>query len=533
MFSEYILKMVPRVMTQVDRDKHSKNYGDCDRNHWHLKIRDFSSAILQQTGLSLALLYQVDFPGNIFYGNDMVKEWAQGTVYYWMSIQLRDGSFNEYYPNEHGFPPTAFSLYAMCEVYRRLEMEDAEILLAFRKTARYLTTRIEQKAYNQELASITALYAAYLILKEEWILTGLNRKLDRILQLQSKEGWFPEYGGADIGYLSVSLDMLAEYYTLSHDDKVLEPLNRIVDFLQYFVHPDATVGGEYASRNTIYFLPGGLQTMSCLGNSSAEAMIQVLYGNTGKAFYFLDAVDDRYFSHYLMHSFLRAVEKRNRESVVCDIAKLPFEHNQTKYFEHAGLLSYTQGSKYIIIGGYKGGVCRVFDGETACFEDYGYRVKIGEGKIAATNWQNGHYKIEYSDGTMNITGRMNLVKQKVSTPIMHMGLRAVSAVVGNKIIGMLKNMIILVDKQTDITFERQITIEEESVCIRDRISSPQKIDVECADGFSLRHVASGKFFTLTDMGHHSRKIYPNITDICLERKFNYKSREIEETVLGS
>ena len=157
MFSEYIIKTAPRVLTQVDRDKHSNNYGDCDRNHWHLKIRDFSSAILQQTGLSMALLYQVEFPGNVFYGNAMVKEWAEATVHYWKSIQLRDGSFNEYYPNEHGFPPTAFSLYAMCEVYRRLEMKDIQVEKAFRKTAKYLVNHIEEQAYNQELASITAL----------------------------------------------------------------------------------------------------------------------------------------------------------------------------------------------------------------------------------------------------------------------------------------------------------------------------------------------------------------------------------------
>lgn len=531
MFSEYILKNIPKVLTQVDRDKHSKNYGDCDRNHWHLKIRDFSSAILQQTGLSMALMYQVDFPGNTFYGNDMVKEWAESTVYYWMSIQLRDGSFNEYYPHEHGFPPTAFSLYAMCEVYRRLEMEDTAVLKAFGKTAKYLVEHIEEKAYNQELASITALYAAYLILKEEWILNGLNKKLERILQLQSEEGWFPEYGGADIGYLSVSLDMLAEYYCLSHDDRVIEPLNRIVDFLKYFVHPDATVGGEYASRNTIYFLPSGLQTMSDMGNMSAEAMIRILYGNTEKDLYFLDAVDDRYFSHYLLHSFLRALEKRNRKTFVDNVVKLPFQYDQIKFFEHAGLLSYTQGSKYIIIGGYKGGVCRVFDGDTACFEDYGYRVKIGEGKVAATNWQNENYNIKYDGNTMVISGKMNMVKQKISTPIMHMGLRVVSAVVGNKIIGMLKNMIILVNKQTDIAFERQIVIGETEIQIRDRINSPQGINVECADGFSLRHVASGKFFTPTDMGCHSRQIYSNTRDIYLERKFIFASRKIEETVL--
>ena len=531
MFSKYILKTVPKVLTQVDRDKHSKNYGDCDRNHWHLKTRDFSSAILQQTGLSMALLYQVDFPGNIFYGNGMVKEWAESTVYYWKSIQLRDGSFNEYYPHQHGFPPTAFSFYTMCEVYRRLGMQDTEVLKAFRKTAKYLVENIEERACNQELASITALYSAYMILEEEWILTGLNRKLDRILRLQSEEGWFPEYGGADIGYSSVALDMLAEYYFLSHDDRVLEPLNRIVEFLKYFVHPDGTVGGEYASRNTIYFLPGGLQIMSNLGNASAEAMIRVLYGNTEKALYFMDAVDDRYFSHYILHSFLRAIEKRNQKAAEGDAVKLPFCYDQIKYFEHAGLLSYTQGDRYIIIGGYKGGVCRVFDGGTACFEDYGYRVKIGEGKIAATNWQNENYQIEYSGNTMVITGRMNLVKQKVSTPIMHLGLRVVAAVVGNKIIGMLKNMLIVVNKPTDISFERQITIEEDDIRIKDRISCPKQINLECADGFSLRLVASGKFFTPTDMGHHSRTIYPNVADMCIERKYNFTGREIEETVL--
>ena len=176
MYTEYILKMAPKALSQVDRDRHSKNYGDCDRNHWHLKIRDFSSAILQQTGLTIALLYTVDFPGNVFYRKAAVKEWAEGTVRYWKSIQLRDGSFNEYYPNEHGFPPTAFSLYAMCEVYKRLGMQDESITGAFRKTAKYLVSHIEEKAYNQELASITGLYSAYTVLKEEWILEGIRPK---------------------------------------------------------------------------------------------------------------------------------------------------------------------------------------------------------------------------------------------------------------------------------------------------------------------------------------------------------------------
>ncbi len=535
MYTEYVLKMAPKVLSQVDRDKHSRNYGDCDRNHWHLKIRDFSSAILQQTGLTLALLYQVDFPGNMFYQKEVVKEWAEGTVYYWKSIQLRDGSFNEYYPNEHGFPPTAFSLYAMCEVYKRLGMEDDSILAAFRKTAEYLSKHIEEKAYNQELASITALYSSYTVLKEEWIVEGMNRKLDRILQLQSPEGWFPEYGGADIGYLSVSLDMLAEYYWMSRDEKVREPLNRMINFLQYFVHPDVSVGGEYASRNTVYFLPNGLQVMSNLGNQAAEAMRQLLYRDSQRMFYFLDAVDDRYYSHYLLHSFLRAIEKVNVAAGPQQEGsgyKLPFQYEQECYFKEAGLLCCTQGDLYMIIGASKGGVCKAFYKKKECFSDYGYRVELGKGKIAANNWQSEDYVIEYKKGCIIVTGNMNLVKQKVATPILLLGLRIVSAVVGNKIIGMLKRLIILVDKKTDIKFRRTILIDQDKIVINDLIHSPQKINLECADSFSLRHVASGKFFALADIGKHSRMCYPGIDDIQIQRTFYLDSGQIEEKVIA-
>lgn len=506
MYTEYILKTAPKVLTQIDRDKHSKTFGDCDRNHWHLKICDFSSAISQQTGLTLALLYTVDFPGNRFYQKDEVREWAIGTVYYWQSIQLKDGSFN-------GFSPTAFSLYAMCEVYKRLGMQDESILQAFEKTAHYLSAHIEKKACNQELASITALYSAYTVLKEDWILDGMNKKLDMILKLQSKEGWFPEYGGADIGYLSLSLDMLAEYYWMSRDEKVMEPLNRSLDFLKYFVHPDGSAGGEYASGNTAFFLPNGLQVMSNLGDQDAKAVLQFLYQDSQKDFYFLDAVDDRYLSHYLLHSFLRAVEKsKSGEDKAVSEAKLPFAYDQERFFAEAGLLSCTRGNMYMIVGASKGGVCRIFKGEKECFADYGYRVKLDEEKVAVTNWQSSDYQIEYEAYRMKITGDMNMVKQKNT--------------------GILKRQAVLADKKTDINFERMIFLQKDKIVIDDLISCPETICLECADSFSLSQAESGKFFSLTDIGCHSRTQYPDTTNIRIQRIFHFDSEQMEENVLA-
>lgn len=148
-----------------------------------------------------------------------------------------------------------------------------------------------------------------------------------------------------------------------------------------------------------------------------------------------------------------------------------------------------------------------------------------------TNWQSADYQIEYEPCRIKITGYMNLVKQKVATPIMLAGLRVVSAVVGNRIIGMLKRLIILVDKKTDIHFERMITIDHEKLVIEDSIKSPKKVNLECADSFSLRHVASGKFFSLADIVQHSRAQYPETDQIRIRRTFDWKEGRLEEKVI--
>lgn len=498
MYRDFILEKAPLVLTQVDRDKDSVTYGSCDRNHWHLKIRDFTSAILQQTALAMALLYQVPFEGNLYFQNERVRDWAVAAVKYWTQIQLSDGSFNEYYPWEHGFPPTAFSLYTSREVYKRLDLQDAAIEESIRKTAKYLSTHIERDAFNQELASITALYNAYLVLNESWIAQAVDTKLERILALQSEEGWFEEYGGADIGYLSVSLDMLAEYYWMSKDERAYEPLRKTVHFLKYFVHPDGTIGGEYASRNTTYFLPNGLEVMAILGMPEAEAMIQKLYGDTSKLGYFLDSVDDRYLSHYLLHSMLRAQEKR-MDSPHPEPCQLPYEVEHQKVFQEAGIVSFSKRNYSGIISLRKGGIVKIYRNGQECFLDCGYRVNGKKGTVLATNWQDPSYDCSYNENDFRISGYMNQIKLKVSTPFLHIGLRAAAFLFGNRLIKMLKGKIILVNKHADIQFSRNICLKDEMMQIIDEFSSPEPVTIEHASNMSLRHVASGKFYSTSDL----------------------------------
>lgn len=508
-YADFILKNVPRAITQIDRDPHSPTYGSCDRNFWHLKIRDFSSAILQQNCLTLSLLYSVDFEGNLYYQNENIKNWAEASVYFWGGIQLKDGSFNEYYPHEHGFPPTAFSLFGVCETYKRLGMKDNKLLAKFEKTARYLVSHIESQALNQEIASITALFSVYSLTGSEWIRKGLDNKLERVLSLQTKEGWFPEYGGADLGYLSVSLDMLAEYYIMSHDTRMVEPIHRMIGFIKYFVHPDSTVGGEYGSRNTTYFLPFGIEAALTLENRDAAAIKERLYCHSMKDNpFFMDAVDDRYITHYVIHSFLRAMvlEKQSVQTVEPTI--LPCFSDHCRYFDESGMVSITEDRYHAIVSLKKGGVIKLWNSDREMFADCGYRVNYGNGRVAATNWIDPDYQYNVSEKTMDVSGKMNLISLKVPSPALHAGLRIVSFFLGSKIIGFLKKTIIFVDKHTNVTFKRSISFEDEHVYIADFFESPDDFCLVRACNMSLRHVASGKFFAATDLMSQDDTVFP-------------------------
>lgn len=527
MYTDFILKKAPVVLTQIDRDEHSKTYGSCDRNHWHLKIRDFTSAILQQSGLALALLYTTDFQGNIYYQNENVRAWAVATVDYWCKIQLRDGSFNEYYPWEHGFPPTAFSLYSTCEVYKRLGLRDPRVEEKIRKTARYLGKHIEKEAINQEIASITGLYSAYTVLGEDWIMEALEKKLAIVLDRQDQEGWFPEYGGADIGYLSVAFDMLAEYYWMSRDERVREPLERVVSFLRYFVHPDGTAGGEYASRNTTYFLPNGLEVMACLGNGDAEEMLKKLYTDAGRDNFFMDAVDDRYLSHYVLHSFLRALEKRQDRAGTRTV--VTSEMLPQKAFPNCGLAVFRRGGFSGVLGLRKGGVLKLYLNGREVLVDCGYRAILAGGSVAATNWQDPSYQCEYGQDRFTVSGRFNKVSLKVSTPFLHIGLRGAALLAGNRLIGPLKKKIILVDKHCEIRFSRTVTLSEDQVQIVDRIDAPEPIRLEGAGNMSLRHVASGKFFSTSDLLRDGPRVYENVKSIQLKTEIDPKEGAVKRS----
>ena len=263
-YAEVALSQIPRLLSLLDRKKGSKSYGCFDRNYWRYNTIDFPGASFQIGTLPLAMVYTKEYPDNIYYKHPKIRDWTIAAMEFLAKIQNPDGGFNQDYPYIWSVAAVAFPIYSVSEAYLLLSKElnhsSKEIIIEMlEKAGKWLLNTNDMKVTNQEAGAAMALYNIYQITGDERYKNGAEGKIRRILKSQSPDGWFYEYGGGDPGYLTLCIDCLAKYYQKSGDDELLEALKKSIEFISYFVHPNGTVGGEYASRNTEFVIPSGFE----------------------------------------------------------------------------------------------------------------------------------------------------------------------------------------------------------------------------------------------------------------------------------
>ncbi len=106
---------------------------------------------------------------------------------------------------------------------------------------------------NHRAAAASALYLTSKHCERINAIDQAKEIIREIISHQTKEGAFLEYESSDPGYQSLCVYYLALCYRWSKSKALLESLEKAVEFLSFFVHPDGTVGGEYGSRNTEIF----------------------------------------------------------------------------------------------------------------------------------------------------------------------------------------------------------------------------------------------------------------------------------------
>ena len=518
-FQSLTSKLIPRILTQVCRDKYSSLYGSFDRNWWHYKIRDFPSIILQQGGYAL-FCYSKNINDEI--NKDSLFELVKASCSFWNKRAKKYGAFEEYYPWEQGYPPLAFSTLSILKLVDSKVIKFEEVRDGINSAATQLLHRFESKASNQQVAGLAAL--AYLRkikpkLLDEKIFAELSI---RTLQLQNDEGWFYEYGGPDLGYLSVTIDCLWDLYDATGNKIYIKRASKAIDFIYQITCVTRSSIGMLNSRNTDYLVPYGISRF-LIENSpykfKASYLLNILYSNINNSNHFLNAIDDRYYCHYIGHSLFRTEEILNKNKYNFDKMH---DFNKDIHFLKSGFISINSKSKNYkcLIATKKGGSLIINFRNKNCI-DFGWVVKQ-KGFYFVSNWWADFWQTTYKNNNVKITGYLTPHKENSSNPFKHFILRVLSLFFGKKIIPLLKELMIFKFKESNtIRFTRDIYLEKDFLKIKDIIYTKNNENILRAIRSSKRHVASADCYSYEDFQLNDLNI-----DIKESRKINSKSVEI-------
>lgn len=390
-YQEYIEKNLGVVLSLLDTEITSSSRGSFDRTWWCWKFTDFSAPRLQEGVYVLSWLLTSSLAPKGSNCHPRLLDQANAAIQFWGKLQHKDGSFDEAYPFERSLAATAFTgFYVGCAIERLLTCLPQSTLdhgfNSLEKLGKWLDVNGEYHGIlsNHLAAAAAALQVSGELLGTDSFLTARNRYLDIIYTHQDKkEGWLQEYEGADPGYQTHAMFYLAEIWKRTKNPHLLHCLQRATQFISWFVHPDGSVGGEYASRGTKFVFPAAFEMLSGevpLSSAIAIHLRNCLHKGRGIG---LEQADIWNFFP-LLNNYIFALEASkdliNTEEV------LPWKTEGAKItFPQAGLVLGHKAKRLMVCGSGLGGVVKVWDTATTAllYEDCGYAMKAGHGFIVS------------------------------------------------------------------------------------------------------------------------------------------------------
>ncbi len=479
LFARAALAQISKILTLQDRNAHSRTYGCFDRNFWHYKIIDFPSGMAAEFVWPLALVHSLDLPENPYFQQRSIKDWAEAGMLFATRSAHRDGSCDDYFPFEKAAGAAAFSLLAALESYTLLELDNEDLLEFFVQRADWLAGSDESgRLTNHQALIVLCLQKADRVLGSARWEEARARRLQRVLEWQDEEGWFPEYEGCDPGYQTLTIGLLAQLYELSPNELLRRSIESAIRFAAHFVHPDGSFGGEYGSRNTYNFFPHGFELAGKWFPEALSLNDRFLLGLTNGlgACY----ADDHVIGH---HTWSYLLAWRNWVSPRPPMAATVSGRH---YFPRAGLLVEQREKAALYLALKKGGVFKFFVGQRLAHSDTNFSVLTNDGKIAVAHLI-GHYDLQIEDDNVAISGSLAWAKQKEMTPARLIFLRVFMLTLGRFFPDLVRKFLqrLLITGKDDAPFQFKRTI-------RWRGSQPHLVDELAAPNWNrIRAVGIG------------------------------------------
>ncbi len=450
---EIALAQVPRLLGQLNRNPSSKNYGSFDRAFWHYRTNDISCARYQEAVYALALLYCSDFENNEYYKNPKLLEWIRASFRFTASLQRRNGSFDEWYVNEGSYVATAFLTAALGQTILLLRdhdvsIEEEDIISSVLvKAAEFLVTTEENTVMNQVSGAIFAITAAGRVNGREDLIEAVHHLMDGFVAKQNKEGWWSEYGGPDIGYLTLTISYLEKYKELTGSKRADLAISKAKTFVGEFINPDMTAGGEYMSRNTEYIVPSKiLPLISAVGPAE---------------------LDDRYLA-YILYNWL--------ETGLAVTSESPEFTLGTRYYDECKIVREVNKSYFFVANAMKGGSFRIYANQGVYF-DSGLELTVNSRNFS-TGILDDKNTIVQEPGKLYVSGFLKPIKEPVLDTKKVLLFKGWQFIFGRLpffqkfVKNYLRPRMISYSKSSKIFFERKFEYSLDSIMVTDIVHGP-------------------------------------------------------------
>lgn len=493
-----ILDSAPRILCLLDKNPLSPSYGSFDRKYWQYKILDFPCGMQQELVLPLAYLWKTPFLGNEYHGQPRVAEFIAAALRYHSRAMHPDGSLDDYFPHERAFGATAYALAALTEASLLSGILPPEAMASLRQSGRFLASYREAGSLSNHLAIAALALANLARLTGESDFEAHSRKLvDELASRQHAEGWFPEYEGCDLGYQTVTIEFLARQNQALPSSKTEAMLRSATDFLLGFAHPDGSLGGEYGSRNTYNFYPGGFAVLAPRLPSAASMLSLFVKGLMDGAANHLD--DDGVFGH-LLSSYVTVL---TAERCPLPEAAIPGQAEQSiQIFPGAGLFRASCGKLRVFGNTTKGGAMKIFSGDTLVWSDTGLAGVLGDGSKFCQNKPGASTGALEGDALV-LNGNFMRYSPRRLSRLQMAGLRLLSLAFGaasfySHAIRILMQQLLIYKKQRlPLSFRRVLRLEPERIVLEDSISTDGALPIcelwRSTDLVNLHVVTSDSF----------------------------------------
>lgn len=524
-------KVAREAFARWNREPASPSCGSFDRAYWGWKYKDFSDATLQY-----AVILTVEY--SIIAGlTSVIPSLLENYVHYCRKIQLKDGSFDQCYPNEKT-PGVVYDIlsaliYVRNSSYLASQQLQRELDGIIGRAVGFVL-RTDEK--HGAIANHIARYAYELFYYFEYSKDERARQkgeeyLERLISLFDEgEGWFQEYHGPDPGYQTFTMRYLAKCAVLLDRPELWTCLQKSAEFMEKVLMPDGSVHPLLGTRSTALLYPSSFEVLA-----SREAKYHGLAARVRHAWElglvplpswldFDNAIrlaDDAREAAEAYASC--AGQPHNREGEGEEVISghppevwetaPPFPDAQVRlHLPHAGILVIRRRHYLIYLGYSLGGVVVVYgrqgDAWRLLYEDSGYLLFLADASQAwISRLPQSGFLAEAASDRFVIRANFFQSRHEEVTPGRFLVLRLLNLTVlrsrwlGDWFRKLVVGRLVLARKSLPLSLRREIILREEEISVCDRIEDGRRNLSPGRRGRLFRgrrltglHMASSRYF---------------------------------------